>query len=190
MIKSIDEWVDSRLSEEPDDILEDVKLTLENEGRFYKWCFLRSKEYYGNMNIMAASPSHWKNTLRYYYYRAVNLSPEQMIYLRRYFQWRYCCPTNPEPSPPGRKKIAPPVAPTSPQENTAMSDKLTFKTQFLLNGVPIEQHTKDGIYTRIAAEEQRLDELRKIKHQPKALKAEIEAGEAALTALVAHLDSI
>jgi hypothetical protein len=69
-----------------------------------------------------------------------------------------------------------------------MSTKLTFKTQSLLNGVPLDGLSKEDIYAAISAEEKRLEKLREIKHQPKSLKAEIETGEANLQALVDHLD--
>lgn len=169
----------------PEALLEDVQLTLENDLRWYHWC---TKRYRGALDMV--DPVHWRNALRYYYHPAGDLDSDQRVYLKKYFQWRYQTDQKkPPPTFPGAP--APLVSLTAtPTETPVMVTKLTFKTQFLLNGVPIEQRTKDEIYTSIAVEEQRLDELRKIKHQPNSLIAEIESGEAALRALVEHLDSM
>ena len=160
-------------SDDDDDLYEDVKLVLTNEGRFYAWVLRNLPD---GINITA---SHWKCTLKFFYPPAEKLSLSQRISLRKYFYNRWIRCDRPFTDPT-----------TSPKENPIMSIKLTFKTQHLLNGNPLDNHSKEAIYEAIAAEEKRLDKLREIKHQPKSLKAEIEAGEAALKALVDHLDGI
>jgi hypothetical protein len=173
---------------DPDTLLEDVQLTLENEAKFYRWCNLKSSRPFGTTNLETADEVHWKNALRYYYHPAGDLSSSQRKFLREYFIWRYRTDQK-TPAPTYRKDPPSPLKSlnVTPTEKP-VSTKLTFKTQFLLNGVPIEQHTKEAVYEAIAAEEKRIAKLREIQHQPKSLVKEIEEAEAALVALVAHLD--
>lgn len=181
--------------EERHQLLEDVQLTLENDARFYRWCNLKSKEYYGNTNLSAATPGHWKNTLRYYYGPAASLAPDQVVYLRRYFQWRYGEQNIPPPEVPGPADITAtvvldPVITLNPPQEKPVSTKLTFKPQYLLNNLDVSKLTKTEIYEMIAAEEKRITKLREIQHQPKSLIEEIEQAEATLTALVEYLDNV
>jgi hypothetical protein len=166
----------------PEALLEDVQLTLENDARWYRWCSNKSR---GPLTQVEAV--HWRNALRYFYHPAIDLDSKQRAFLRVYFEWRYQTDQSTPPpvfsdSPSPLKSLN--VTPTE----KPVSTKLTFKTQFLLNGVPIEQHTKEAVYEAIAAEEKRIAKLREIQHQPKSLVKEIEEAEAALVALVAHLD--
>lgn len=181
----------------PDHLLEDVQLVLENEAKWYKWCTMDGRHLpaksVDKMNIVRADETHFANALKYYYCEAVGLSQDQRIYLRRYFLWRY---TTHQTTPPPeytagglKQRPAPLASLTITPEKPTVSNKLTFKPIYLLNGVDLNGMNRNDIYTAIAAEEQRLNELRKIQHQPKSLVAEIEAGEAALKALVEHLDA-
>lgn len=179
----------------PDHLLEDVQLVLENEAKWYRWCTNDGRHQptsnVDKMNIVRADDCHFANALRYYYTPAKDLSTDQRLHLRRYFLWRY---TTDQLTPPpeytagGLKERPSPLA-----SFTAILEKpmaLKFTTQFLLNGVDINGQSKADIYAAIEAEERRIEKLRQIKHQPKSLVAEIEQAEATLDALVAYLDSI
>ena len=178
----------------PDALLEDVQLTLENDARWYRWCNLKIRG-----SLLEVEKGHWRNALRYFYHPANDLDDRQRMFLRHYFQWRYR--TDQTIPPPEYRQFdalvdyktnpfKPAIPPTFPPKEKPVSTKLTFKTQYLLNGVSLDGLSKEDIYVAISAEEKRLEKLREIKHQPKSLKAEIEAGEANLQALVEHLDSV
>lgn len=169
----------------PEALLDDVQLTLENDARWYRWCTNKARG-----DLEDVEPVHWRNAMRYFYYPAANLNTAQRNFLRKYFKWRYYTDQKEAPPEmPGAATITVTIVPTPPQEKPVMASKLAFRPVFLLNGVDITKLPKEEIYTTIAVEEQRLEELRKIKHQPKSLVAEIEAGETALQALVDHLDA-
>lgn len=171
------------MNDEPSSLYDDVQLTLENDGRFYKWCLTRLIGLRSDV-----SDAHWRNTLKYFYPPASQLSMREQATMRKYFFERWINPKR-IPDRPDAAILTTTVVPL-PLPEKAVSNKLSFKTQFLLNGVPIEQHTKESVYESIAAEEKRIDKLREIKHQPRSLVAEIEAAEATLQALVEHLDGV
>jgi len=168
---------------EPESLYDDVQLTLENDGRFYKWCLTRL----GGLRSESVTEVHWKHTLKYFYPPAGRLTPRERATMRRYFYERWI---NPERKPNKLQEPSPLSSLTATPMEKPMSTKLTFRPQFLLNGMPLEQFTKEAVYEAIAAEEKRIAKLREIQHQPKSLVKEIEDAEAALTALVEHLDAI
>jgi hypothetical protein len=168
----------------PEALLEDVQLTLENDGRWYRWC---NRRYRGDLELIDGT--HWRNALRYFYHPAIDLDTDQRNYLRKYFKWRYQTgQKGPPPAFPGAP--APLVSLTAIPTEKPVSTKLTFRPQFLLNGAPLETFSKDAVYEAIAAEEKRIAKLREIEHRPNSLITEIEQSEAMLQALVSHLDSI
>jgi hypothetical protein len=182
-----------------ENVLEDVKLTLENDNRCYQWCtkFIRN-----------ATMDRFIHMVHYYYPTSKKLSPGQKVYLRTYFIWRWIklqegpepeyCPSMGTPSPTPKLSYsdvdklsswaANAFTSPPPQEFKPMS-KLVFKQQFLLNGVDVSTLDNSAIYQAIAAEEARIAKLKEISNQPKSLKAEIETAEAQLKALVTHLDA-
>ena len=168
----------------PMTLYDDVQVTLTNDGRFYRWCLIR----FSPRSKIMITQQHWKNAIKHFYAPAGQLSSEESVALRRYFYERWIKPDR-IPDRPNAATLTATVVPTPPPEIPVMSTKLTFKPVFLLNGVDVTKLPKDEIYASISAEEQRLDKLREIKHQPNSLIAEIEAGEEALKALVEHLDA-
>ena len=97
----------------------------------------------------------------------------------------------PSPKP---KKVAP-AAPTftsTPKEDPIMAKTTTpieVTTKTLVNGTDVSTMTDSEIYALIASEEALIEDLKKIKAQPKRLVAEIEKRQAGINALVAYLDS-
>lgn len=173
----------------PDHLLEDVQLSLENDKRWYRWC--NTPNLAKIPQVRRSDDTHFFNAMKYFYRPAADLSMDQQAYLRAYFLWRY---TTDQMSPcpqytAGGLKI-PIKVPVVPYPFKEKSMSLKFNTVHLLNGTDVTKLPKDEVYAAIEVEEQRIEKLRKIKHQPKSLIAEIEQAEATLTALVAHLDSI
>lgn len=181
----------------PDHLLEDVQLVLENKAKWYRWCLMDGRHLPAirpeKMNIVRASADHFANALKYYYTPAADLSTDQRLHLRRYFMWRYTTDQStpaPEYTAGGLKPR--PNDPSPLKSFTATPEKpmaLKFTTVFLLNGTDISKLPASEIYAAIEVEEQRIEKLKAIKNQPKMLKAEIAAAEAALATLVAHLDN-
>lgn len=62
--------------------LDEVVLTLENEGKFYVWCL---------DNLTSCTETHWFNTLKYFYrgHLTPRLCGNQIAYLKKYFWWRF-----------------------------------------------------------------------------------------------------
>lgn len=75
-----------------------------------------------------------------------------------------------------------------PKENT-MSKPITITTTTFVNGADISKMADSEVFGLIASEEAVIEDLKKIKAQPKKLVAEIAKREAGIAALVAYLDS-
>ena len=94
------------------------------------------------------------------------------------------CPT-PIPSP---EYLAEWQASQLPKEDT-MSKPITITTTTFVNGADISKMADSEVFGLIASEETVIEDLKKIKAQPKKLVAEIAKREAGIAALVAYLDS-
>ncbi len=75
-----------------------------------------------------------------------------------------------------------------PKEDT-MSKPITITTTTFVNGADISKMADSEVFGLIASEEAVIEDLKKIKAQPKKLVAEIAKREAGIAALVAYLDS-
>lgn len=75
-----------------------------------------------------------------------------------------------------------------PKKDT-MDKPITITTITLVNGADISKMADSEVFGLIASEEVVIEDLKKIKAQPKKLVAEIAKREAGIAALVAYLDS-
>lgn len=75
-----------------------------------------------------------------------------------------------------------------PKENI-MTKPITITTTTFVNGADISKMADSEVFGLIASEEAVIEDLKKIKAQPKKLVAEIAKREAGIAALVAYLDS-
>lgn len=75
-----------------------------------------------------------------------------------------------------------------PKKDT-MDKPITITTTTFVNGADISKMADSEVFGLIASEEAVIEDLKKIKAQPKKLVAEIAKREAGIAALVAYLDS-
>lgn len=94
------------------------------------------------------------------------------------------CPI-PIPSP---EYLAEWQASQQPQEST-MTKPIEITITTFVNGTDISKMADGEVFNLIASEEAVIEDLKKIKAQPKKLVAEIAKREAGIAALVAYLDS-
>lgn len=188
-------------------LLDDVVVTLENDGELYRWFMLHGK-------------TAWMSTIfekfnkSYQVTRQLRGGQEQQ-YLVDYFKWRWL-QIGEQPTYPRLTSKAVRVKPFKydveiPTETTARANgdakvsslidqinqtlkeipvsKLSFKQQFLLNGTDVSAMPASSVYAAIKAEEDRIADLEKLQNKPKRLVKEIEAAKAEIKALVDFLDS-
>lgn len=80
-----------------------------------------------------------------------------------------------------------PTAESIYMSNITTPIEVTTKT--LVNGIDVTTLKDADIYSLISNEEAKIEDLQKIKAQPKKLLAEIERRQAGIAALVAYLDA-
>lgn len=100
--------------------------------------------------------------------------------------------SEPKPRPRKAAPVANFVHSTLTKEDLTMtktSTPIEVTTKTLVNGTDVSTMTDSEVYALIASEEARIEDLKKIKAQPKRLVAEIDKRQAGINALVAYLDS-